>query len=183
MSVDRRISLAPALVFLVLAMLSSYGCDDDNGRTNHRADRLMPSPLSFNGFTERVLTSADLFSLQRDIVPPVRNTSAAACPAQPPFVARFNIVGRGDDRSEVFMREVQLGFVDRTGVSGGFATVTQRELEDRFGSTRITQLARSFPFEFPLGCIGEPVGTLTAVVFSLDSSGRQFRTPLTVAVR
>ena len=166
-----------------LATLSSYGCDDDNGRSDRRVDRLAPSPISFIPSAGRVLSSADLFSLQRDIVPPIRNTSAMACPARSPFVARFNILGKGDGRSDIFMREVQMGFVDRAGVSGGFTTITQRELDERFGSTRITSVGRSFPFEFPLGCIGQPVGTLTAVVFSLDSSGREFRTPLTMSVR
>jgi hypothetical protein len=182
MSIHRL--LAP---LCLLATLSSYGCDD-NGRTDDRVDRIGPSAITFNSrFGESAINSTGFFSrsvtLQTTVITPQRITGAA-CPTRPPFLAPIRILARGNGQSDLFVSQVQMRFVDRTGVFGGWMTIAQPQIVELLGSTRIPPLGtRSFPLSFPFGCIGQPAGTLTVVVFTADSSGHEVRTPLSMSVR
>jgi len=169
----------------ILGTFSSYGCDD-NGEADERANSIGPSPITFSGFSQPAVNSTDFFSrgvtLQRETVTP-QLVAGAACPTRPPFQASFGIVGSGEGESDAFLREVQMRFVDRVGVSGGSMTIAQPQLLELFGSTRIPRFGRRlFPFTFPFGCVGHPAGTLAVVVFTGDSSGQQLRTSLSLAV-
>jgi hypothetical protein len=169
----------------VLAILSSYGCDDDD-RGRDRVDRIGPSPISFIGLGEPPINSTDFYSggvtLQPTIIIP-QHIGGAACPTHPPFLAPIRIVARGIGESDLFLSQVHMRFVDRRGVVGGSMSVARSQLVQLFGSTRIPpSSARSFPFSFPFGCVGEPVGTLSVVVSSEDSDRRERRTSLSVSV-
>jgi hypothetical protein len=172
-----RDSLLGAIVCVFLA-LSGYGCDD-NRETEPRADRLGPSPISFDRFaTQSAPTSSTDFyahgiTLQAgDIIPQLVPT--AACPARPPFRAPITLIARGDADSDLFLNEVQMQFVDRTGRFGGSMVLAGSQLAERFGSTRIPPLGtRSFPVVFPFGCTGERAGTLNILVSTGDASGRR----------
>jgi hypothetical protein len=67
---DSRLLAALCLV----ATVSSYGCDSDNGWKEERADRIGPSQIGFNGLGEPTTNSTDFFArgvtLQPAIVTP-----------------------------------------------------------------------------------------------------------------
>jgi hypothetical protein len=169
----------------LLASLWGYGCDDDKGWKDDRFGRLRPSPIAFRPFGQSAVNSTDFFSrgvtLQRASVTPER-IGGAACPVAP-FFAPFSIVATGDGLADLFVKEVQMRFVDRVGVFGGSMTIGHPQLVQRFGSTGLPSVgSRLFPFSFPLGCSGQPAGTLSVVVLSGDSFGREIRTPLSLLV-
>jgi hypothetical protein len=169
----------------ILFTLSSFGCDD-KGEADDPVNRIGPSPITFNGFSQPAVNSTTFFSrgvtLERETVTP-QLVAGAACPTRPPFQASFGIVGSGDGESDAFLREVQMRFVDRAGVSGGSMTIAQPQLLQLFGSTLIPRFGRrSFPFTFPFGCVGDPAGRLAVVVLTGGSSGQQLRTSLSLAV-
>jgi hypothetical protein len=173
----------------LLAALSMYGCDDDdNGRKRDRIDRIGPSPISFRGFSQPLTNSTDLFSrgvtLQRDIITP-QLIAGTGCPTSRPFLAPFTIVGTANGELDIFLREVQMRFVDRFGIPGGSRTLAQAQLAGLFGSTRLpSQGSRLFPLSFPLGCLDQPAGTLALVVVTGDLLGRrELRTFLSVSVQ
>jgi hypothetical protein len=52
-------------------------------------------------------------------------------------------------------------------------TIPRQDLIHRFGSTALPAFGtRAFPFSFPFGCVGLPIGTLTVIVSAGDSLGR-----------
>jgi hypothetical protein len=174
-----------AAVLCVLATSWIYGCDD-NGDANDRANRIAPSPISFNGFLEPAGSSSGTFSrgvtLQRDTVTP-QLVAGRACPAGPRFQASFGIIASGDDQSDAFLSEVQMRFVDRTGRIGSSMAIAHTQLLQRIGSTRIPRSGRRvFAFTFPFGCVGHPTGTLAVDVVTRDPSGRDLRTSLSLGI-
>jgi hypothetical protein len=104
---------------------------------------------------------------------------------QQPFIAPFNLVFVGDGTtSDLFLRSVQMQFVDLAELRAGTATLGRPELAVQFGTTAIPTVGtRAFPFTFPFGCNVLPTGTLTVVVVIGDSRGREATTVRQLAVR
>ena len=171
----------------VLVTLSSYGCEDNGEQQEPRADRLSPSPISFNGLGRSTTSSIDYYAhgvtLQPAIIIP-QLAPSAACPTRPPFLAPIRLVATGEAGSDSFLNEVQMRFVDRTGASGESMTLAGSQLVELFGSTRIPRLGtRSFPFVFPFGCTGEGTGTLNVFVFTGDPAGGKKSSQFSIAIR
>jgi hypothetical protein len=170
----------------VLATLTSYGCENDNGNGGG-ADSIRPSPISFNGLGEPAINSTDFFSrgvtLQPAVVIP-QLVSGAACPARPPFLATFRLKVTNDDRDDVSLNEVQINFIGRAGLIKETLTLSGSQLVARFGSAHIPRFGnRVFPLTLPFGCSGDRVGTLSVGVFTGDSRGRRRHESLSVEVR
>src|SRR6187549_349 len=159
-------------VLCILATLGISGCDD-NDNLDDRADRIGPSPISFNGLGEPAVNSLDFFAHGVNLQPAVtapQPLTGAACPSRPPFQVPFRIVGSGHGRSDLFIHEVQMRFVDRAGVIGGAMTLAGPQLTERFGSTQLPAVGtRSFPLVLPFGCVGSPVGVLHVFVLAGDA--------------
>lgn len=154
----------PLASFALLAALSSSGCE--NGGV--RADMTAPSPISF-----APLALARAISVQPLVIVP-QLAPVPACPAVPPFLAPFTVVIGGDSRSDLFLNQVQMQFVDRTGIRGASVTVARPELVSLFGSNLIPRSAtRSFPLSLGFGCVGGSSGTLVIVVTAADRTGRE----------
>ena len=173
-------------IVCVLVTLSGYGCDD-NGEKEPRVGRLSPSPISFNGLGQPTTNSIDYYAhgvtLQPAVVIP-QLVPSAACPTRPPFLAPIRVVATGEADSDLFLSEVQMQFVDRTGGFGGSMALAATQLVELFGSTRIPRLgSRTFPFTFPFGCTGERTGTLNVFVFTGDPAGRKRSSSFSVAIR
>ena len=177
-----------AALFVVLAALANYGCEDDNGSDEPRTGSIRPSPLiSFNGVGQPAINDTDFFSrgvtLQPAVVIP-ELASGSSCPQHPPFVAPFRLAITNDDQEDMSLNEVQINFVGRTGLLGETLTLSRSQLVRRFGSTRIPPFGtRLFPLTLPFGCTGDRVGTLSVGVFTGDSHGRGRRQSLAVEVR
>jgi hypothetical protein len=172
---------------LVLATLTSYGCENDNGPDSERPGSIRPSPISFNGLGQPAINNTDFFSrgvtLQPAVVIP-QLVPEAACPVRPPFLAPFRLKVTNEDQEDVFLSKVQMNFVGRTGRFGETLTLSGSQLVDRFGSIHIPRFgSRLFPLTLPFGCTGDRVGTLSVGVFTADSRGRMRQESLTVEVR
>jgi len=128
-------------------------------------------------------------------VVPVNGTIVPVNPAIPPlspttfpisaaFVAPVNVAITGNGRSDLFLSDVQMQFVDPFGVRSGAMVIGQPEITTRFGTATIpTTGVRTFPLEFPLGCTTVPTGNLTVVVFIGDSLGRDSRSIRNIPIR
>ena len=185
MSINRSRLLG---LLCVLTTLSGYGCDDDNHDGHDRGHRIGPSPISFNGVGQPAVNSIDYFAHGVTLQPAVTVPQAltgSACPTRPPFQVPFRIVGSGHGRSDLFIDEVQMRFVDRAGVVGGAMTMVRPQLIERFGSTHLPAVGtRAFPLTLPFGCVGRSVGTLEVVVLAGDSRERGVRrSSLSIDVR
>jgi len=154
------------LPLVLLAALSSYGCADDD-TTTVLSNSAGPSPLSStSAFVSRAVQVEPAF------IEPVP-IPGASCPNQQPFSAPVSVVFQGQGRSDLSLTQVQMQFVDRTGIRGGVMTIPRQDLIHSFGSTALPAFGtRSFPFSFPFGCVGVPTGTLTVIVFAGDTLGR-----------
>ena len=107
----------------------------------------------------------------------------ATCPG-PVFVAPFNVIVTADSRSDLFVTQMQMQFVDRTGIRSPERTITRAGLTDRFGTTRVGAAeSRRFPLEFSLGCVGAPQGTLTIAIGLADSQRHERQTSVVMTVR
>jgi hypothetical protein len=171
----------------VLATLTSYGCENDNGSNGDRPGSIRPSPISFNGVGQPTINNTDFFSrgvtLQPAVVVPVL-ASGSSCPERPPFLAPFRLKLTNEDQEDVSLHEVQISFVGRRGVFGETLTLSRSQLLERFGSLHIPRFgSRLFPLTLPFGCTGDRAGTLSVGVFTGDSHGRRRRESLTVEVR
>ena len=172
----------------VIATLSSVGCDD-NDNVVRRVDRIGTAPtlISFNPIQQSPGNSTDFFARGINLLPslaPAQFLPGGVCPTRPPFQVPFNIVVTGQGRSDLFIDQVQMRFIDRTGVLGGSLTLARSELNARFGSTTVPAFStRSFPLTLPFGCAGVPVGTLQVVVVTGDSSTSGVSTSLSIDVR
>lgn len=157
---------APLLLPLVFLALSSLACDNDRGDTS-----IGPS----------IVSSSTAASVSHAVaVEPAfviaRRVPAATCPAMDPFLAPVNLVLRGNGVTDLSLSRVHMQFMDRTGTAGATTVFTPNDLTSRFGTTLIPLFGtRMFPFFFPLGCTGLPIGTLTVAVFVVDTSGRETR--------
>ena len=169
MSVRRSNLLVP---FLVFAVLSSYACDD--GTVTRIGPTRVPSGTRF-------LNSAiTVRQFEINAVP----VSGALCPTVPPLLAPVDLVITGDRTTDVRLRQVQMQFVDASGIIGGFRSFDDRQLATMFGSAFFPALAtQTLPFSFPFGCSGGRVGTLRIGVTAADGFGRESRTSLQVPVR
>ena len=188
MSINRSRLLG---LLCVLATLPGYGCEDNHDK-DRRVHRIGPSPISFNGIGfngvgQPAVNSTDFFAHGVTLQPAVTVPQAltgAACPTRQPFQVPFRIVGTGHGRSDLFLDQVQMRFVDRSGVVGGARTIVRPELVERFGSTHFPAVGtRSFPLTLPFGCVGQPFGTLEVVVLAGDSVRRDVRTSFLIDVR
>jgi hypothetical protein len=183
MSINRSRLLG---LLCILTTLPGYGCDD-NHDADDRVNRIGPSPISFNGIGQPAVNSTDYFAHGVTLQPAVTVPQAltgAACPTRQPFQVPFRIVGTGHGRSDRFIDQVQMRFVDRSGVVGGAMTMVRAELAERFGSTHLPAVGtRSFPLTLPFGCVGQPMGTLEVVVLAGDSRRRDVRTAFLIDVR
>jgi hypothetical protein len=113
-----------------------------------------------------------------------QRVGAGLCPVQQPFLAPFNLVFVGDGTSDLFLRSVQMQFVDLAEIRAGTATLGRPELAVQFGTTAIPTVGtRAFSFAFPFGCNVLPTGTLTVIVVVGDSRGRDATTVKQLAVR
>jgi hypothetical protein len=178
----RRISmfscraLVAPLLSISLVALSSYACDDGN------TTRIGPSTLQTNTIGTQARFVSRLDSVQNEITAVA--VPAAFCPFASPLLAPVSVVMRGDGRSDLQLREMQLQFVDTAGVRGAFRTINGPELTSLFGSTIIPAFGtRTFPVSLPFGCVGGQTGTLFVDVFALNSDGRQDVSSLRVHVR
>lgn len=162
-------------ILLSLAVLS-YGCDD-NGSTTVLSNGVAPSAFADPLFVSRgAMVRPASIDVQRVLNP--------VCPGHPPFLAPFSVVFEGDGRSDVFLSDVQMQFVDSAGTRAGAMTLGPSDLAARFGSTTLPAIGtRVFPFAFPFGCTGLPSGTLTVVVLAGDTRGRESRTVARMPVR
>ena len=166
---------APLLVFLAL---STAGCDSDRKTLllNGGPPLVFPTSLSDPFGVGGVAVQPALIQAQR--------VSASVCPGIPPFLAPFNVVARGDGRPDVFLSDVQMQFVDPFGVRAGAMVIGSPELATRFGSTIIPAFGtREFPFSFGFGCSSVSTGTLTVVLLTSDSHGREDRTVRHIDIR
>jgi hypothetical protein len=175
----------------ILGVLSSFGCDD-NGSASDRVTVVGPSRFSAGLFDPRGVgprPPAGLFVNRSTMVEPaliqVQRVGGAFCPGRPPFLAPFNLVMHGDGRSDLFLSNVQMQFVDTAGIRSGTLALGRPELATRFGSTTLPAFAtRAFPFSFPFGCGNFlPSGTLTVTVLAGDSRGGEHRTVAHLPVR
>jgi hypothetical protein len=176
---------ARSLIALCLFVGLVYGCEDDDSKGGSR-NRIGPSPISFVPAPQPAVNSIDFFSrgvsLQPAVISPQR-VGTPACPNRSPFVLPFAIVTSGSG-AELFLNHVDMRFVDRSGVFGGARTVDGRELAELFGSTLIpVGGTRSFRMSLPLGCVGEPIGSLDVTVSMRDRDGRDTKRSLSVPVR
>jgi hypothetical protein len=106
-----------------------------------------------------------------------------SCPGSQ-FVAPFTLGISGDGTSDVFVKQVEIQFVDRIGVTTPNRSISREALIERFGSTRVTAVeTRTFPFEFALACTSLPSGTLTVGVIIVDAQQRERRNTMTMPVR
>ena len=116
--------------------------------------------------------------------PAISPLSPATFPVSAAFIAPVNVAVTGNGRSDLFLSDVQMQFVDPFGVRSGAVVNGQPEISTRFGTTTIpTSGVRTFPFDFPFGCTTVPSGTLTVVVFIGDSLGRDSRSVRNLTVR
>lgn len=167
-----RALIAPFLfLFLFLATLSSFGCDDGN------TTRIGPSSVTQNDrFVSSSITVPNEISAL--VVP------AAFCPFASPFLVPASVVVRADGTSDLLLREMQLRFIDRAGVTGAFRTISSVELTSLFGSTLVPAFGtRTFPVTLPFGCVGGITGTLFIDVTAVDRTGRQNLISLQTNVR
>jgi hypothetical protein len=167
----------------LVAALSGYACEENNARTTI----IGPSNARSN-----VPNMANVASGARFVSRAVSIEAApvtllafpdAACPAIPSFVAPLNLMVRANSASALSLSQVQMQFVDNSGFGRISRTVTRVDLATLFGSTLIPAFGtRTFPFSFPLGCVGSPFGTLTIVVFAADPLGHESTMSLQIAV-
>jgi len=169
----------------VLATLTSYGCENDNGSSNDPGVT-RPSPISFNGLGEPATNSTDFFAhgvtLQPAVVIP-QPVSGAVCPTRPPFVAAIGVKVTNQGGEDMSLHDVEINFVGRAGF-GEALTLSGSQLVDRFGSIHIPRFgSRVFPLTLPFGCTGDRVGTLSVGVRTTDTHGRTRHETLGVDVR
>jgi hypothetical protein len=75
-------------------------------------------------------------------------------------------------------------FTDTAGITAPPITLPAPVLTEQFGSTLIAaRSARSFPFNFPLGCFTRRAGTLIIVIVTVDDRGREDVNELRVPVQ
>jgi hypothetical protein len=104
------------------------------------------------------------------------------CPG-PVFVAPFDLVVNADSRSDLFVTQMQMQFVDQTGIRSPELMITRADLENQFGSTRVAASeSRHFPVKFPFGCVGAPRGHVTVGIGLADTQHRERHTSLVVKV-
>ena len=105
------------------------------------------------------------------------------CPG-PVFSAPFNVVVSADSSSDLFVSQMQMQFVDRTGIRSPERTITRADLNGRFGTRpRGAAESRRFPLEFSLGCVGAPQGTVTIAIGLADSQRHERQTSVVMTVR
>ena len=181
MSLHPRMS-APVLL---TAALAGSGCD---GNATIHAGAVGPSPV-----TSTFVNVARGALVQPSLITAVP-VAGAFCPTLPPFIAPFTLVFDAGGRSDLFLAQVHLQFVDHVGVVSGSTTLRHTELVTRFGSTTLPVIGtRAFPFSFPFGCVGAPTGnvasgfsrtgTLIVMVLAGDSLGRTSTMRVEVPVR
>jgi hypothetical protein len=169
-----------------VVLLSSYGCDQKDG-TEVRFGGAGPSPVGFTNFGESLVNSNDVFS--RGVTLRLGTISAqrvagGGCPGDFLFVAPVTIVTTGFGTTDLFLRHLDMRFVDGRGVFGESFALEESQLIERFGSTRIPPLGtRSFTVPFQFGCAGRPSGTLSVRLFAGDRFGRELSTSLPLFVR
>ena len=160
------IGRASSLLIVALTIAVAPACDDDAANSIGGVDSVRRNSLVF---------------VESPVVEAV-GLPDATCPG-PVFSVPFNVVVSADSQSDLFVTQMQMQFVDHTGVRSPERMVTRAALEERFGSTRVAASeSRRFPLDFSLGCVGSPDGTLTIVIVFADSQ-RERQTSTIVNVR
>jgi hypothetical protein len=171
----RRALIAP-LLWIPLVALSSYGCDD--GSTTSAAPSIVR--------TQAVQSEARFVS--KAVFAPSQVSAvavpAAFCPAVAPFFAPVNLVIRADGSTDLQLQQMQMHFVDNTGMPSTFTMMSGADLTTHFGSTLIpASTSRTFPVSIPFGCVGGQTGFVLIQVTASDVTGRQETTSVRVNVR
>ena len=152
---------------LVVALLSSLGCENDGSGSNTLLFNggVGPSPTSSNLIVSRGGTTVPPTSPTLGLPPTLNAPPTLGFP--PPsttlvnrgvfvgpesiqaqvvatafcpvqtFVAPFNVVLTGDGRSDLFLSSVQMQFVDLAQIRAGTRTLGRPELAVQFGTTAI----------------------------------------------
>ncbi len=156
---------------VVLAAANLGGCSD----TDIRSAATSPSGFGIAN------------SLTAEIAPSLissRPNSGSSCPDVAPFVGSLSVKIRTGNDFGVRLREVRLLFTDTAGITAPPITLPAPVLTEQFGSTLIAaRSARSFPFNFPLGCFTRRAGTLIIVIVTVDDRGREDVNELRVPVQ
>ena len=190
---------------LVVALLSSLGCENDGSGSN---------TLLFNGGVGPSPTSSSLIVKRPDVsaappgsiaptlgLPPTLNVppTLGFPPPSTTLVNRGVFVGPDSiqaQRVATAFCPIQVAFVAPFSVaftgdgrsdlflSAGTTTLCRPELAVQFGTTAIPAFGtRAFPFTFPFACNVLPTGTLTVVVVVADSRAREATTVRQLVVR
>jgi len=97
-----------------------------------------------------------------------------ACPAFPPFVIPVDLIIRVNGGLNVFLVNVNMQFVDSTGIVMPQITLPAPQLTAQFGTALVqARSARTFPFTIPVGCGTQQKGTVTIQAMTRDEQGRE----------
>ena len=106
-----------------------------------------------------------------------------SCPALPPFVIPLNLVVRVNGGLNVFLVNVNMQFVDHTGIVMPQITLPAPQLTAQFGTALVqARSARTFPFTIPVGCGTQQKGTVTIQARTRDEQGREESGQISVKV-
>ena len=161
------IGRASSFLIVALAIAVAPACDDDAANSI--------------GGVDTVRTNSAVFVEAPEVQ--AVGLPDPTCPG-PLFSVPFNVVVSADSRSDLFVTQMQMQFVDRTGIRSPERTITRDGLIERFGSTRVAAAeSRRFPLDFSLGCVSPPRGNLTILIGLVDSNQRERQTSVTTTVR
>jgi len=97
-----------------------------------------------------------------------------ACPAFPPFVIPVDLIVRVNGGLNVFLINVNMQFVDSTGIVMPQITLPAPQLTAQFGTALVqARSARTFPFTIPVACGTQQKGALTIQARTRDEQGRE----------
>jgi len=96
------------------------------------------------------------------------------CPAFPPFVIPVDLIVRVNGGLNVFLINVNMQFVDSTGIVMPQITLPAPQLTAQFGTALVqARSARTFPFTIPVACGTQQKGALTIQARTRDEQGRE----------
>jgi len=130
------------------------------------------APMTTTGPTTVSVRSAD-FSASTGAVFS-QQMGKTACPAFPPFVIPVDLIVRVNGGFNVFLINVNMQFVDSTGIVMPQMTLPAPQLTAQFGTALVqARSSRTFPFTIPVGCGSQQKGTLTIQARTRDEQGRE----------
>lgn len=106
------------------------------------------------------------------------------CPEFPPFLVPVNLTVHARGNFSLNVREVEMRFVDASGITPPPITLPAPVLTRQFGTALVqARSARTFPLDFRFGCHTSRTGTIIIVVHVRDEHGRDDSTEIRVGVR